>query len=294
MRKPVEQFDRQADLCGKLLAAGAHRAAPAHVAKAQDRIGNGARGREARIEAVGRVLEHHLDTLAQRQSCELLGRDRADVVAVEFDQPVGRVDQPHHHRGSGRLAATGFAHQPDALAAIDMEADAVDRAEHVRFGRGAAAEELRQRLGHALARVFFDELLDHQKRSWMRRPLPFRGLRHCRRLWCLGILRQQLPQAHPRPRRRAHQLARIGMRRRAENLRGIRRLDHTALFHHDDPVTIDRREPEIVRDQDRRHAALAGELGDQVHHGLLRRHVEAGGRLVGDQELRACRRAPAR
>ena len=164
MRKAVEQFERQADLLGQFLAARAHRVAPAHVAEPQDRIGDGARGGEARIEAVGRVLEHHLDALAQRQPREFLRRDRADVVAVELDQPVGRIDQPHHHRGGGRLAAAGFADQPDALAAIDMEADAVDGAEYLRLGRGAAAEQLGQRLGHALARVFLDELFDDEER----------------------------------------------------------------------------------------------------------------------------------
>src|SRR5262249_15191391 len=41
-----------------------------------------------------------------------------------------------------------------------------------------------------------------------------------------------------------------------------------------------------VGDQDRRHAAFARELRDQVHHHLLCGHVEAGGRLVGNEQLR--------
>ena len=41
-----------------------------------------------------------------------------------------------------------------------------------------------------------------------------------------------------------------------------------------------------MRDQDGRHAAPLCQLDDQVHHGLLRRDVEAGGRLVRDQKLR--------
>ena len=76
------------------------------------------------------------------------------------------------------------------------------------------------------------------------------------------------------------------MRRRLEDLRRLRGLDHVALLHHDDAVAIGGGETEIVRDQDGRHAALARQLGDQVHHGLLRGDVEAGGRLVGDQQLR--------
>ena len=65
-----------------------------------------------------------------------------------------------------------------------------------------------------------------------------------------------------------------------------RGLDHVALLHHHDAVAIGGGEAEIVGDQDGRHAALARELDDELHHGLLGGHVEAGGRLVGDQQLR--------
>ena len=39
-------------------------------------------------------------------------------------------------------------------------------------------------------------------------------------------------------------------------------------------------------DEDGRHAALARQLHHEVHDGLLGRHVEAGGRLVGDEQAR--------
>jgi len=39
-------------------------------------------------------------------------------------------------------------------------------------------------------------------------------------------------------------------------------------------------------DQDGRHAALARQFDHEIHHRLLGRHVEPGGGLVGDQELR--------
>ena len=67
MREAIQQIDRQADQAGKFLAAGAQRIAALDVAELHDRIGDGARRGEARIEAVGRILEHHLDALAQRQ-----------------------------------------------------------------------------------------------------------------------------------------------------------------------------------------------------------------------------------
>src|SRR5262249_54299851 len=121
MRKAVKQLERQADLAGKRLAARAHRRASLHVAQPQDRVGDGARGGEARIEAVGRILEHHLDALAQRELGERLGRNRADIFAIEHDDAVALVDEAHHHRGGRRLAAAGLSDQADALAAVEVK-----------------------------------------------------------------------------------------------------------------------------------------------------------------------------
>ena len=100
------------------------------------------------------------------------------------------------------------------------------------------------------------------------------------------LLRQEVAQRHAGARRRPHQLAGIGVLRRGENLARRRGLDHVALLHHHDAVAIGGGEAEIVGDQDGRHAALARQLDHEVHHGLLGGDVEAGGRLVGDQELR--------
>ena len=155
-------------------------------------------------------------------------------------------------------------------------------------GAGPALEQLAERAGDALARIFLDQLLDHQQRRRLR-SCAVRPLRWRRQSAPRGgglILRQQLAQRHAGTRRRAHQLARIGMRRRGEDRPRRRGLDHVALLHHHHAVAIGRGEAEIVGDQDGRHAALRGELDDQVHHRLLRGDVEAGGRLVGDQQLR--------
>jgi hypothetical protein len=64
-----------------------------------------------------------------------------------------------------------------------------------------------------------------------------------------------------------------------------RGLHHAALLHDHHAVAIGGGQAEVVGDEDRRHAALLGELDDEVHHRLLRRHVEAGRRLVGDEQL---------
>ena len=50
-----------------------------------------------------------------------------DVVAVEPDLPLGRVVEPHHDAGERRLPAAGLADEPDRLARVDLEIDAVDR-----------------------------------------------------------------------------------------------------------------------------------------------------------------------
>ena len=116
MREAIEQIDRQPDQARQFLAAGAQRVAPLDAAKLQKRIGDRARGGKARIEAVGRILEHHLDALALRQPRKRIGQDAADLVAVEHDAARGLVQQPHHHHRGGGLAAAGLADQTDALA----------------------------------------------------------------------------------------------------------------------------------------------------------------------------------
>src|SRR5205085_10498814 len=83
VRKPIEQVDRQADQSGQLLAAGAQRVAAPDVAELHDRIHDGARGGETRVETVGRILKYHLDALAQRQSRKGVGQDSATLVALE-------------------------------------------------------------------------------------------------------------------------------------------------------------------------------------------------------------------
>ena len=111
---------------------------------------------------------------------------------------------------------------------------------------------------------------------WQRRLARHHGL----------ALRQKIAQSHARTRRGAHEFLRIGVRGRLEDgLRGCR-FHHVAFLHHHDTVAVGRREAEIVGDEDGGHAARARQLHDQVHHGLLRGDVEAGGGLVSDQQLR--------
>ena len=163
------------------------------------------------------------------------------------------------------------------------KADAVDRAEQFGLDRRLAGEQFAEHGGRALARIFLHQFLDQQQRFCG--GVDRRGCR--RRRQRRGIfLRQQIAQGDAEPRRRAHQLLGIGVFGVGEDVGGFRGLDHAALFHHHHAVAIGGGQPQIMRDQDGRHAAPFGQFDDQVHHRLLRRDVEAGGRLVRDQELR--------
>ena len=230
-----------------------------------------------------------------RANC--LRRNGADVLAVEQDARRRSVDQPHdHHRGGG-LAAAGFADQADALAARDGKADAVDGAEHAPLRAGGLRREQSCRATPVppLRGYSFTSFSTSSSGSLpASSPLVVGAAARCRRRVAPSSSGSRSRSDTPEPRRRPHQLPRIGVRRRLEDRLRAGGLHHLALFHHHDAVAIGGGEAEIVGDQDGGHAALARQLGDQVHHRLLRGHVEAGGRLVGDQQAADGRRAPAR
>ena len=185
VRKAIEQVDGQADQSSQFLAAGAQRAAAPDIAELHDRVHDGARGGETGVEAVGRILKYHLDATAQRQPRKGVGQHGADLVAIERDAAGGLVQQPHHHHRGGGLAAAGFANQAHALAMTDGKTDAVDRSEILQLDRRLAREQLCQRRGGALARIFLDELFDKKKRSLL--PLPACG----ERVGVRGFLRER-------------------------------------------------------------------------------------------------------
>ena len=212
--------------------------------------------------------------------------DGADLLAVEHDAAGGLVEQPHHHHRGGRLAAAGFADEADALAVADREADAVDGAEHLLLDRRLAAEQFAAARRSAPWRGY-------SFTSFSTRSSGFSAASACAAVGAATGFAAAASSSGNRSRRFTPSrgvarisFLRVGVRGPGEDVGGLRGLDHLALLHHDHAVAIGGGEAEIVRDQDRRHAALARQLDDQIHHRLLRRDVEAGGRLVGDQELR--------
>ena len=89
----------------------------------------------ARIERRVRILKDDLDVAAQ--DAQRVGRERPDILAFEMDLARGRLDQAQHAAPGGRLAAAGFADQPQRLAVADLEIDAVDGMD----AAGLAAEQ---------------------------------------------------------------------------------------------------------------------------------------------------------
>ena len=74
-------------------------------------------------EAYG-ILEDHLHPPAQRPQLALA--EVRDVRAVEDDLAAGGLVQAQERAADGRLAASGLADEPERLAALDLERDAVD------------------------------------------------------------------------------------------------------------------------------------------------------------------------
>ena len=170
----------------------------------QNRIGDRAHRGKARVEAVGRILKHHLDALALRQPRKGIGQDAADLLAIEHDAAGGLVQQPHHHHRGGGFAAAGFADQADAFAMTDRKADAVDRAENLGLGRRLAREQFGQRRRRALARIFLHQLFDQEKRfgGSVYAFLALRRLRKRRSARAATAAEPPLPPATDRARRR--------------------------------------------------------------------------------------------
>ena len=79
-----------------------------------------------RVERGVGVLEHHDRAPPQRAQGRL--RHGRDVGAVELHGAAGGFHQPQQGVAEGGLAAPGLPHQPQRLAAPDLQVDAVDRA----------------------------------------------------------------------------------------------------------------------------------------------------------------------
>ena len=74
------------------------------------------------------------------------------------------------------------------------------------------------------------------------------------------------------------------MARVREHLPDRSLLDELARVHDADPVADAHDRTEVVADEEHGRAVAPAKLTDEIEHGRLHRHVEAGGGLIHDQE----------
>jgi hypothetical protein len=78
---------------------------------------------------------------------------------------------------------------------------------------------------------------------------------------------------------------RIWMSWRSQNLANRPLLQHEACIHHCQAVGSLGDHPEVVRDEDHRHALVRLKVEEEFQDLILDRHVQSRRRFVGDQEL---------
>ena len=92
----------------------------------------------------------------------------------------------------------------------------------------------------------------------------------------------------------ARSAARVGMERPREEVAARRLLHDAPRVHHDDARARLGDDAEVVRDEEDRTSRAPAAGRAELQDLRLDRHVERGRRLVGDEQLRAGRRAPPR
>src|SRR5215475_4323168 len=90
------------------------------------RLGDDLAHRHPRIQGAVRILEDHLHPPADRPERVLV--ERRQVATLEENLPAGRPLELQDAPTRRRLAAARLAHEPERLAAPDLEAHAVDGA----------------------------------------------------------------------------------------------------------------------------------------------------------------------
>jgi hypothetical protein len=116
-----EQLQRQPDLRGRLFHPRPQGRRTLARQQLRHRVGDGVEHAEARVQALGRVLKHHLDVPPLRQPGKAPGRDAVNRRAIQQHLAFIGLDQPADHAREGGLAAARFAHQPHRLTRMDHQ-----------------------------------------------------------------------------------------------------------------------------------------------------------------------------
>jgi hypothetical protein len=225
--------------------------------------------RPARVQALPRLLEDDVG-LELRVLRPRARRDVPDLFPEEPDLAGRRANETGDAVPDGRLAGAALADERQRLPRLDRERDAVDGVH-----------------GVAVALVVLDEVtnLEQGRRTRRRdRTSPARrgGLLSNRRLRGRSArLRLFAACSHRRP----QQVAAVLAARVGEELSDGGLLDELPVAQHDDPVAVVGDLREVARGEDAGSARLADEGPEKIEDLDLDRHVQAGRRLVGHQQL---------
>ena len=96
--------------------------------------------RQARVEGVERILEHHLDLPPEAQP--VFADQLLHVGAVQQDPALAGLLQAHQQAAQGALAAPGFPDDAHDLALFQIKADAVHGFDHPGVHDGAVLPEV--------------------------------------------------------------------------------------------------------------------------------------------------------
>ena len=127
-----------------------------HALVREDREAHLRADRQDGVQRRRRVLEHHGD-LPPAHAPELAGRQADELASAQAHgaghDPPGRIDEAEEREAGHALARARLAHEPEHLALLQREGDAVDRLRDARarreMGREVAHDE--QRLAHRLS-----------------------------------------------------------------------------------------------------------------------------------------------
>ena len=250
-----------------------------------------------------------------------------DVLAIDDDRPAGRLQQLQQRAAGGGLAAAALADQAQRLARVDVKRDAVDRVDvpagrentplmigkcffrsrtsisgcaplapaAVMPGSPAICRRASRRSSvqaGAVQRRIGGAALVRGEAAARREGAACGKLGSDGTMPLISSRSDAARVARARRRRvgdRAEQAARIGMPGLVEQFVERCLLDLAPGIHHHHPVGVLRDDAHVVRDQDHRGAEGLLQLAHQLEDLRLDRHVERGGRLVGDQHLRVAR-----
>ena len=247
----------------------------------------------ARVERAERILEDELQLGAEAVELRALEAHHVDLAAPVVEDHAAALagvggDAAHQHLAQRGLATARFAHQAQALAAHDVEADVVDGVDGAR--RAAPHQLFHQRIGLADAEGLGDVAhLQHRRVG-----IEGRGRRGnllllqemAGRALDLADRLEALAGLHVEARHRVQQSLQVGVLRIAEDVVQVACFDDLAAIHDDHVVGDVGDHPEIVGDHQQRHPEFLLQVLHEAQDLGLDGDVERGRRLVGDQQRR--------